>query len=267
MFASAFTSEGLGPGLRYGWDALAVICLVCGIILFLVSFFWNYLTKTVINSKLASSAIELGNDARWWAVSLMLIFIYVLFSPFLSNLANIGDIGAHIYPISSLKTNRISWNFEDQQHPPFFLAFEKTNISSDTAFFGFQAHGKNNSDKPISHVSRIVKSYITNKEFPIKLLVQGRPVDPDQTNGIPPFADFDVVTLGSVISIMNGVIQTKAEDIGEFTEFSFEFDYDGNKFVRVFTKQEVQKQKEMWADISDPAKSSVPHVTLKEPIK
>ncbi len=164
----------------------------------------------------------------------------------------------------TLKTNRISWNFEDQQHPPFFLAFEKTNLSPDTFFFGFQAHGKNNSDKPISHISGFVRSYITNKEFPIKLLVQGRPVDPDKTNGIPPFAEFEVVTLGSIISVMNGVIQTKPEDIGEFAEFSFEFDYDGNKFVRVFTKQEIQKQREMWADISDPTKSSIPRVTLKE---
>jgi hypothetical protein len=194
----------------------------------------------------------------------MLIFMYLIFSPLIANLANIGDLGIHIYPTSALKTNRISWNFEDQQHPPFFLTFEKTNMSPDANFFGFQAHGKNNSDKPISHVSGIVKSYITNKEFPIKLLVQGRPVDPEQTNGIPPFAEFDVVTIGSVISIVNGVAQTKSEDIGEFTEFSFEFDYDGNKFVRVFTKQEVQRQKDMWEDISNPTKSSIPHVTLKE---
>jgi hypothetical protein len=64
MFASAFTSQGLGPGLRFGWDALAIICLVCGVVLFCVSVFWNKLTRSIISSRLATSAIELGNDAR-----------------------------------------------------------------------------------------------------------------------------------------------------------------------------------------------------------
>ncbi len=176
---------------------------------FFISALWNKLAVRVISSRLADSAVELGNDARWWAAALMLIFIYLIFSPLIANLANIGDIGAHIYPIAALKTNRITWNFEDQEHPPFFLAFEKTSISPNTSFFGFQAHGRNNSDKPIQHISGVVKSYITNKEFPIKLLVQGRPFDPDQTNGIPPFAEFDVVTVESPIVFMNGLPKTK----------------------------------------------------------
>jgi hypothetical protein len=73
LFASAFTGQGLGAGLRAGWDALAIACLCAGVV-----------------------------------------------SPLLMNLANIGDIGVHIYPTWPAKTNRIIWNFEDQEHPPFF---------------------------------------------------------------------------------------------------------------------------------------------------
>jgi hypothetical protein len=189
--------------------------------------------------------------------------MYVVFSPILMNLANLSDLTTRIYPPGNIQSNRIAWNFEDSQHPPFFLALEKTNIQG-TVLLGFQAHGKNNSDKPINVISGFVKSIITNKQFPIKLYVQGVPTDPSDTNGIPPFSEFDVGTQTEVASTVNGVIQNKAQSIAEFSEFTFEFDYDGNTFIRTFTKQETQKQLEMFDEISSPDKSTIPRVTRKE---
>jgi hypothetical protein len=263
VFASAFTSQGLGAGLRVGWDALAITCICAGIALYLISAFWTRLSGGIINLKLANSAVELGSDARWWAASLMLLFMYVIFSPLLMNLANIGDIGVHIYPTWPSKTNRIVWNFEDQEHPPFFLAFEKTNTMDAPVLVGFQAHGKNNSDKPIKNISGVVRSLITNKEFPIKIMAEGSPSSPNDTNGIPPFADFDIVTMEGPVNVVNGQIVSRIEKMSDFSEFEFEFDYDGNKFVRKFTKDEVDKQRQMFSNILDPDKSSVPRVTRK----
>ena len=263
LFASAFTSQGGGGGLRAGWDALAITCVCAGIVLYLISAFWNKLSGGVINSKLANSAAELGSDARWWAAALMLLFIYVIFSPLLMNLASIGDIGVHIYPTWPSKTNRIVWNFEDQEHPPFFLGFEKTNTMDAPVLIGFQAHGKNNSDKPIVNISGVVRSLITNKEFPIKIMADGQITATKDTNGIPPFAEFDIYTQDGPVNMLNGVIVSKTEKMSDFSEFEFEFDYDGNKFVRKFTKDEIDKQRQMFSNILDPDKSSVPRVTRK----
>jgi hypothetical protein len=263
LFASAFTGQGLGAGLRAGWDALAIACLCVGVVLCLLSVLWNRLSGSLINSRLANSAIELGSDARWWGASLMLLFMYAIFSPLLMNLANIDDIGVHIYPTWPSKTNRITWNFEDQQHPPFFLAFEKTNTMDAPALFGFQAHGKNNSDKPILNISGVVRSLITNKEFPIKIVAEGFYVDPKDTNGIPPFSEFDVTTMDGPVNVVNGQIVSRSVKMNDFAEFEFEFDYDGNKFVRKFTKDEIDGQRQMFSNILDPNKSSVPRVTRK----
>jgi hypothetical protein len=236
LFASAFASQGLGSGLRAGWNALAISCLCCGVAPYLVSFFWNPLTRRFKNSKFVNSSIELGTDARWWAVSIMIIFLYFVFSPLLMNLANLGDLATRIYPPGNIQSNKISWNFEDVQHPPFFFALQKTELSG-TVLLGFQAHGKNNSDKPINNISGIVRSNITNKEFPIKFIVQGVPVDPPDTNAIPPFAEFDVSTQTEPALTVNGVIENKHQSIPEFSAFTFEFDYGGDKFVRTFTKR------------------------------
>ncbi len=265
LFASAFTSQGLGPGLRVGWDTLAIACLCIGVVLCMLSVFWNRLSGRIINTRLANNAVELGTDARWWAASVMILFLYVVFSPLLMNLANVGDLALHVYPTFARGTNRIVWTFEDQDHPPFFLGIEKSNLGNDM-LVGFQAHGKNNSDKPISHVSGYVKSLITNREVPINIIADGQPTKPDDTNGIPPFAEFDVMTYGPrFLNIVTGVIQAKekGESFSEFSEFEFYFEYDGNKFVRRFTKQEIQHQREMFDNITNPDKSSIPHVTRK----
>jgi hypothetical protein len=263
LFASAFTSQGLGSVLRAGWDLLSIACLTIGVFLCLLAAFWTPLSSRIISAKLTNSAIELGNDARWWGASVFILFMYFVFSPLFANLANIGEIGFKIYPLATYQSNRISWNFEDLQHPPFFFAFQKTNIQ-DTILLGFQAHGRNNSDKPINNISGFVRSNITNKELLVKFLVQGIPVAPDETNGIPPFAEFDIVTQDDIVRIVNGNILNNPLNIGEFSEFIFEFDYDGNKFVRTFTKQETQKQQDMFVQIASPDKSSIPRVTRKD---
>jgi hypothetical protein len=131
------------------------------------------------------------------------------------------------------------------------------------ALIGFQAHGKNNYDKPIMNISGVVRSLITNKEFPIKLMADGVPTAPKDTNGIPPFAEFDIYTTDGPVNVVNGVIVSKTEKMSDFSEFEFEFDYDGNQFTRKFTKDEIDKQRQMFSSIMDPDKSSVPRVTRK----
>jgi hypothetical protein len=214
LFASAFTSQGLGALLRAGWDLLSIACLIIGVFLCLLVVFWAPFSNRIMSAKLTNSAIELGNDARWWGASVLIIFVYFVFSPLFANLANIEEIGFKIYPLTTYQTNRVSWNFEDVQHPPFFLDFEKANELQGLVLICFQAHGRNNSDKPIMNISGFVRSNITNKEFPINFIVQGILVAPENTNGIPQFADFDIVTWSDIPRIDNGAVVSKAENIG-----------------------------------------------------
>jgi hypothetical protein len=193
----------------------------------------------------------------------MVIFLYIIFSPIILNLANISDLAVRVYPPGNRQSNKITWNFEDTQHPPFFLGYQTTNKES-TRLVSFQAHGRNNSDAPISNIKGVVKSLITNKELPIYFLIQGTPVDPDDTNGIPPFAEFDISTTQEPIKIVDGIIVSPILNEAEMATFTFEFDYNGDKFVRTFTRQEVENQRKMFDNISDLDKSSVPHVTRKD---
>jgi len=263
VFASAFTSQGLGALYHGGPALLAGTSLVAGVLLYLVSFFWHRITRHAANNKLVVSAIELGSDARWWAAVLLVVFLYIMFSPIILNLANISDLAVRIYPPGNQQSNKIAWNFEDTQHPPFFLGYQKTD-KEDTRLISFQAHGRNNSDAPITNIKGFVKSLITNKELPIYFLLQGTPVAPDDTNGIPPFAEFDIATTEDKTEIVNGIIVSPTLNEAEMATFTFEFDYNGDKFIRTFTRQEVENQRKMFNNIADVDKSSIPHVTRKD---
>ncbi len=59
-------------------------------------------------------------------------------------------------------------------------------------FSGFQATGTNNSDEPITKVSGYLRSNLTNERFPLCIIVSGKPVLAENTNGIPPRAPFGI---------------------------------------------------------------------------
>jgi hypothetical protein len=102
----------------------------------------------------------------------------------------------------------IVWNLEQSsQGNGYFLGMTRLN-SDEIRVVGFQAHGKSNSAKPIEHFSGFMRSELTNEQIPIYLMAQDAfdpsqkvclvpgwiPTLPEETFGIPPFADFDVAT-------------------------------------------------------------------------
>jgi hypothetical protein len=105
---------------------------------------------------------------------------------------------------SSTPMGRIVWDFDQNASGRgFFL-----NITGDqeTRLLSFQAHGKNNSSDPISEFSGFIRSRLTNAPRQIYIFAQDAdesktlacslkvPTLPQDTFGIPPFADFDVTT-------------------------------------------------------------------------
>jgi hypothetical protein len=125
--------------------------------------------------------------------------------------------------------------------------------------------------------NRTQRALETNRKIPFYIFAAGVPVAPEDTNGIPPFAEFDIATTKVLPGIKmhvdkqeNGEVKAWPEvvgdraDLAEFSEFTFVFEYDGNPFTREFTKQDVQQQKELIAKTDNPDANSIPHVTKRD---
>jgi hypothetical protein len=161
----------------------------------------------------------------------------------------------------------ISWNFNDVDHPAYFIAMVQT-AGQEIIVLGIQAHGKNNRNEPISEISGFVRSDITNRKLPINLLVYGdnnmpEPVPPQDTYGIPPLAEFDITTVS--VPIANPAVDGTplSKFVVEFASFSLEIQYDSKKIVRHFSKEEVRNQFALFEDVTQRNKSTVPRVTRK----
>ncbi len=106
----------------------------------------------------------------------------------------------------------------------------------------FQLHGRNNLDAPIRHVSGLWRSDVTNEEFPIRFVINGQRVRPEETNGIPRKAEFDITSdsLPPSDPAREGIAATRF--LRDFASFTLEFEYDGKPFVHHFTNEEIEKQ-------------------------
>lgn len=150
----------------------------------------------------------------------------------------------------------ITWNLEQtSQGAGYFLGMTRLN-ADEIRVIGFQAHGKSNSNKPIEHFTGLMRSELTNEQIPIYLmamdplestqkvcLVPGWiPTSPQETFGIPPFADFDVATFDKAAAAVgvDGIPLTKF--MNDFVPFTVVLEYDGTRYERRFTKEEVQNQ-------------------------
>lgn len=119
---------------------------------------------------------------------------------------------------------------------------------------GFQAHGKNNINGPIDDFSGFMRSDLTNKSLPIYILAQDTdetklpvcvprlPTLPQETLGIPPFADFDVQSYSKTFFAPGKDGMTTEQFMKDFVPFTVVMNYRGNKIERTFSLDEVKKQ-------------------------
>jgi hypothetical protein len=170
----------------------------------------------------------------------------------------------------------IVWNFEQTAHGAgFFLNMSRLN-NEEWRVAGFQAHGKNNSSKPIEHFSGYLRSELTNEQVPILLMGQDSaeaiqnvcrvpgwiPTSPQETFGIPPFADFDIATFNKPVALIgtDGITLTKF--MNDFVPFTIVLEYNDTKYERLFSREEVQNQVSTLERTLNP--QSNPHV-LRRP--
>jgi hypothetical protein len=164
-------------------------------------------------------------------------------------------VGRKFEPIPAA-IGSIVWNFEQTAHGNgYFLNMQKLN-AEEIRVTGFGAHGKNNSSPPILNFSGYLRSDVTNVQLPILVLAQDPdeskvkacfaqawvPTIPQETFGIPAFADFDVATYEKPFVEIgkDGITLTKF--MNDFVPFTIVLEYDGTKYQRQFSKAEVENQ-------------------------
>lgn len=140
------------------------------------------------------------------------------------------------------KTDDITWSF-DTDAEFYFLAMVGGK-GQEPWVDSFQSHGRNNMDGPISRVSGFIRSDVTNAEFPIRFVIGGQRVPPEDTIGIPRKTEFDIASepFPSSDPRRRGTGLTASRFLDEFATFTFVFEYDGKKFKRHFTNEEIWNQ-------------------------
>jgi hypothetical protein len=257
------------PMCHAGWDNIVngehllrgIVAILIGLPIGLLgaSFHWW-------KDRLPSARDWISRQAdRWWPAALIVAFVWVA-GPILYN---------RTFP--AMPTNpplgRIVWDFDQNASGRgFFLNITKTG-NQETRVLGFQAHGKNNSSDPISEFSGFIRSHLTNLQRPIYVVAQDLdesktaacslaiPTLPDDTLGIPPFADFNITTFEKTFTSFgtDGVPISKFLD--EYGPFTVVLNYDGAKYERSFSREEVLLQVSILEKTA--ILQTVPHVVRK----
>ena len=168
---------------------------------------------------------------------------------------------------------KIVWNFNPAARGgAFFLGMFKT-ANQGIQVVGFQAHGKNLTKEPVQKFSGWMRSDITNSTKAIYVLGQDNdesqiaacipriPTTFDETYGIPAFADFDVVTFQkATLATIDGI--SAAIFLSTSAPFTVHLEYDGAIAERQFSKEEIEKQIDLFGKIT--SLESVPRIVRKE---
>jgi hypothetical protein len=257
------------PLCHAGWEAVVteqhygrgMVALVVGLPLGVLGagFHWW-------KAKISASAREWIQQqvSRWWLAPLLFAVVYAA-GPNIYQRAVTFDGTARA-------TGKIIWNFEQTAlGGGFFLNMTKVN-DQEIRILGFQAHGKNRSNDPISQFSGYLRSVQTNAQVPIYLLAQDAgegkilacfphpwiPTLPSETFGIPPITDFDISTYAKPFAEMGTDGITATNFLNAFAPFVIVLEYDGTRVERRFSKEEVNKQIEIFQKSLDP--QSNPHI-------
>jgi hypothetical protein len=144
-------------------------------------------------------------------------------------------------PKVELKPPAISWAFEKElkSKPYGFLGMTRTG-KEEARILEFNVTGRNDSDVPITRFSASITSDVTGSSIPVLLNIDGKLFPPEKSKGIPPGARFDLTsprfpTEGS----REGVPASKF--IKDFGGFLFVFEYDGERYERRFTAEDIER--------------------------
>jgi hypothetical protein len=201
------------------------------------------------------------HTARWWPILFLASFVYFVGPNLYERVLSTRESG---HP-----TGRIVWNFEQTARGlGFFITLQKIG-DQEIRVIEFGAQGKNNSGDPISQFSGYMRSDRTNAQIPIYILAQSAdeakiqacfqhpwiPTLPEETFGIPPFADFQISTREKAFIEAGKDGVTLSKFINDFVPFTIVLEYDGMKIERKFSREEVNRQVELFEKSLNPLAS------------
>lgn len=243
------------------FDGHMAISVACGAGAIAVAVF-DYRLKA-LGPRFIASLNRLAANAGLWIGVAFLTLVLVALSPFVEERR--WPFTAHAPKVEGPDTGSIIWNFEPAaKGNGYFLNMQKllSQPNQEIRVMGFQAHGKNVTNSPISNFKGYLRSDLTNVQIPILINAQDpdaaksapvcvgqpwAPTIPDETFGIPPFADFDVTTYEKPFVIPQNLLtntdgMTLQKFMNDFVPFTVVLEYDGKKYERQFTKGEVEQQ-------------------------
>jgi hypothetical protein len=225
-----FNEGQIQPGLINA----ALFCVT-----FLIAVKWNVIASFVGS---AATYLFLGLTALGVLAAGIAMGIFFARQPRFAEPAAIGNI---------------VWNFEQTAHGAgYFLTMQKLSDQPEPRIISFGARGKNVSDKPITKFSGTLRSEQTNVTLPIYLLAQAPdesqaiacfphpwiPTLSDETFGIPPLADFEISSSEKPFIETGKDGMPLSKFMNDFVPFVVSLEYDGTKYERRFTTEEVKKQ-------------------------
>ena len=146
-------------------------------------------------------------------------------------------------PVSKveLKPPAISWMFEKESKskPYGFLGMTRTG-KEEARILEIHVAGRNDSGVHINRFSGFIISEVTDQRVHLLLNIDGKLFPPEKSKGIPPGARFDITSPRfPTDGPREGVPASKF--IKEFGGFLFVFEYDGERYERRFTAEDIER--------------------------
>jgi hypothetical protein len=119
----------------------------------------------------------------------------------------------------------------------------------------FQAFGENRSGEPILSVNSYIQSDQTNETRKVFFVLRGTRVDPAETNGITRDGKFQVATEAFPSTAEVRELGPQGTPAGrfrtDFGPFTFVFEYDGKRYSRRFTLDDIDREISEWTRSRD----------------
>jgi hypothetical protein len=217
VFAFAFGFEGVAMLFEGKWTS-AIVGIVAAIVLTGIAMRWKQLAA--LSPNFSKTATSTATDARVWIGIAVALLVALTWEGFVSD--RLAVLLTRYAMNNSSDTGRIIWNFDQTARGGgYFLTMQKVG-DQEIRVIGFGAHGKNNSSDPISKFNGYMRSDRTNAQIPIYVLAQDAdetkvlacfqhpwiPTLPEETFGVPAFADFEIGTYEKPFIGLHPVSQT-----------------------------------------------------------
>ena len=171
-----------------------------------------------------------------WLLLLAAILIFASLEFALRRTNKIDTAGGKVVH-RKVSARGIAWDFDNPNH--YFLGL--TGGRDSITVPSFQGLGHNNLGVPIERVAGYLRIDRNSRRYPMRLAVNGVPIDPEATDGIPVDADFTIVVPFYAANKYDEYIPA-LQFLADFPPFTFVFEYDGKTYQRNFTREDVKSQ-------------------------